>query len=59
MRIFAHRERAHPGAPITVLEADDGWRYRLWATQPARSDHPGERSGLKTGKDHAEVPTRR
>ena len=32
MRVFARRERPHPGAQLTLLEAEDGWRYSLWAT---------------------------
>ena len=30
MRIFARRERPHPGAQLTLFEAEDGWRYTLW-----------------------------
>ena len=32
MRVFARRERPHPGAQLTLFEAEDGWRYRLWVT---------------------------
>jgi hypothetical protein len=32
MRVFARRERPHPGAQLTLLETEDGWRYSLWAT---------------------------
>ena len=32
MRVFARRERPHPGAQLTVFETADGWRYSLWAT---------------------------
>ena len=32
MRVFARRERPHPGAQLTLFEAEDGWRYSLWAT---------------------------
>ena len=32
MRIFARRERPHPGAQLTLFEAGDGWRYSLWVT---------------------------
>ncbi len=32
MRVFARRERPHPGAQLTLFEAEDGWRYTLWAT---------------------------
>jgi hypothetical protein len=27
MRVFARRERPHPGAQLTFFEAGDGWRY--------------------------------
>jgi hypothetical protein len=32
MRVFARRERPHPGAQLTLFEAHDGWRYSLWVT---------------------------
>jgi predicted transcriptional regulator len=32
MRVFARRERPHPGAQLTLFETADGWRYTLWAT---------------------------
>jgi len=32
MRIFARRERPHPGAQLSLFEAEDGWRYSLWVT---------------------------
>ena len=32
MRIFARRERPHPGAQLSLFEATDGWRYCLWVT---------------------------
>jgi hypothetical protein len=32
MRVFARRERPHPGAQLTLFEAADGWRYSLWAS---------------------------
>jgi hypothetical protein len=32
MRVFVRRERPHPGAQLTLFEADDGWRYSLWVT---------------------------
>ena len=45
MRVFARRERPHPGAQLTLFEADDGWRYSLWVTNlPART--PGWRGQL-------------
>jgi len=35
MRVFARRERPHPGAQLSLLEAADGWRYTLWVTNRA------------------------
>jgi hypothetical protein len=35
MRVFARRERPHPGAQLTLFEAQGGWRYSLWATNRA------------------------
>ena len=32
MRVLVRRERPHPGAPIGVFEAHDGWRYQCLAT---------------------------
>jgi hypothetical protein len=32
MRVFARRERPHPGAQLTLFEAATGWRYSLWVT---------------------------
>jgi hypothetical protein len=32
MRLFARRERPHPGAQLTLFEAGDGWRYSLRVT---------------------------
>jgi hypothetical protein len=66
MRIFARRERPHPGAQLTLFETGDGWRYTLWATslpaatrgwrgQPAYIDaahrvHARVEDGIRTGK---------
>ena len=37
MRLFVRREHPHPGAQLTLFEAEDGWRYSLWITNlPAR-----------------------
>jgi hypothetical protein len=45
IRVFARRERPHPGAQLTLFEADDGWRYSLWVTNlPERT--PGWRGQL-------------
>ena len=32
MRVFARRERPHPGAQLSLFETADGWHYSLWAT---------------------------
>jgi len=32
MRIFARRERPHPGAKLSLFEHEDGWRYQLHVT---------------------------
>ncbi|MDQ2894569.1 MAG: transposase [Actinomycetota bacterium] len=32
MRVFARRERPHPGAQLTLFETAGGWRYTLWVT---------------------------
>ena len=67
MRVFARRERPHPGAQLTLFEAGDGWRYSLWVTnlpqrtagwrgQPAYIDaahrvHARVEDCVRTGKD--------
>jgi Transposase DDE domain group 1 len=67
MRIFARRERPHPGAQLSLFEAEDGWRYTLWVTnrpastrgwpgQPAYIDaahrvHARVEDAIRTGKD--------
>ena len=67
MRVFARRERPHPGAQLTLFEAGDGWRYCLWATnrpadtrgwlgQDAYIDaahrvHARVEDAIRTGKD--------
>jgi len=37
MRIFARRERPHPGAQLSLFEAEDGWRYPPTWTPPTGS----------------------
>lgn len=32
MRVFARRERPHPGAKLSLFEHEDGYRYQLWVT---------------------------
>jgi len=67
MRVFARRERPHPGAQLTLLETEDGYRYVLWVTNlppatkgwrgnPAYIDaghrvHARVEDGIRTGKD--------
>ena len=67
VRVFARRERPHPGAQLTLFEAGDGWRYTLWVTnltsstkgwrgQPAYIDaahrvHARVEDAIRTGKD--------
>jgi hypothetical protein len=67
MRVFARRERPHPGAQLSLFEAEDGWRYSLWVTNlpaslwgwranPAYIDaahrvHARVEDGIRTGKD--------
>jgi hypothetical protein len=66
-RVFARRERPHPGAQLTLFESADGWRYSLWATnlpaatkgwrgQAAYIDaahrvHARVEDAIRTGKD--------
>jgi integrase len=35
MRVFARRERPHPGAQLSLFEAADGWRHSLHVTNRA------------------------
>ena len=35
MRVLVRRERPHPGAKLTLMEAVDGWRYQCVATDTA------------------------
>jgi hypothetical protein len=67
MRVFARRERPHPGAQLTLSEAGDGWRYSLWVTsRPAAAKgwlgqnacidaahrvHARVEDAIRTGKD--------
>jgi hypothetical protein len=67
MRVFARRERPHPGAQLTLFEAEDGWRYSLWVTnRPAATKgwlgqnayidaahrvHARVEDAIRTGKD--------
>jgi len=67
MRIFARRERPHPGAKLSLFEHEDGWRYQLhvtnlpattkgWRGKTACIDaahrvHARVEDAIRTGKD--------
>jgi hypothetical protein len=67
MRVFARRERPHPGAQLSLFETGDGWRYSLhvsnvpasmrgWRSQLACIDaahriHARVEDRIRTGKD--------
>jgi Transposase DDE domain group 1 len=67
MRIFARRERPHPGAKLSLFEHDDGYRYQLWVTNlpaatrgwrgqcayidAAHRVHARVEDAIRTGKD--------
>jgi hypothetical protein len=67
MRVFARRERPHPSAKLTLMEAADGWRYTLRVTSlPANTRgwrgttcyidaahriHARVEDAIRTGKD--------
>ena len=58
MRVFARRERPHPGAQLTLFEAADGWRYSLWVTsRPAATrGWPGQNAYIDAAhRVHARV----
>jgi hypothetical protein len=40
MRVLVRRERPHPGAKLTLIEAHDGWRYQCVATDTPRQQLP-------------------
>jgi hypothetical protein len=67
MRIFARRERPHPGAKLSLFENEDGYRYQLWVTNlpettkgwrgknacidAAHRVHARVEDAIRTGKD--------
>jgi DDE family transposase len=67
MRVFARRERPHPGAKLSLFENEDGWRYTLhvtnlpentkgWRGRTAYIDaghriHARVEDAIRTGKD--------
>ena len=40
MRVLVRRERPHPGAKLSLMEAHDGWRYQCVATDTPRGQLP-------------------
>jgi hypothetical protein len=69
MRVFARRERPHPGAQLSLFETADSWRYGLratnlpttqagWRNNPAYIDaahrvHARVEDRIRTGRDCA------
>jgi hypothetical protein len=67
MRLFARRERPHPGAQLPLFEEADGWLYSLWVTNlpvslrgwraqlayidAAHRVHARVEDAIRTGKD--------
>jgi hypothetical protein len=67
MRIFARRERPHPGAQLSLFEEAGGWRYSLWVSNlpailrgwraqlayidAAHRVHARVEDAIRTGKD--------
>src|SRR5262249_32635565 len=67
MRLFARRERPHPGAQLSLFEHADGYRYQLWVTNlpettkgwrgknayidAAHRVHARVEDAIRTGKD--------
>jgi hypothetical protein len=67
MRLFARRERPHPGAKLSLFEHADGYRYQLWVTNlpattrgwrgknayidAAHRVHARVEDAIRTGKD--------
>ena len=60
MRVFARRERPHPGAQLSLFEAADGWRYSLWVTNlPAATREAGAASAPTSTPRTASTPASR
>jgi hypothetical protein len=58
MRVFARRERPHPGAQLSLFETAEGWRYSLWVTNrpAATKGWPGQNAYIDaTHRVHARV----
>ena len=58
-RVICRRERPHPGAALTLFEAEDGWRYTAFITDTARAVVAGGIAGLELRhRRHARVEDR-
>ena len=58
-RVTVRRERPHPGAALTLFEAQDGWRYTAFITDTGRAVVPGGIAGLELRhRLHARVEDR-
>jgi hypothetical protein len=58
-RVICRRERPHPGAALTLFEAQDGWRYTAFITDTGRALVPGGIASLELRhRCHARVEDR-
>jgi hypothetical protein len=58
-RVICRRERPHPGAALTLFEAQDGWRYTAFITDTGRCQVPSGIAGLELRhRRHARVEDR-
>jgi hypothetical protein len=58
-RVIVRCERPHPGAALTLFEAQDGWRYTASITDTGRAVVPGGIAGLELRhRRHARVEDR-
>ncbi len=58
-RVIVRREHPHPGAALTLFEANDGWRYTAFVTDTGRGVAPGGIAGLELRhRRHARVEDR-
>jgi len=58
-RVLVRRENPHPGAALTLFEAQDGWRYTAFITDTGRAVVPGGIAGLELRhRRHARVEDR-
>ncbi len=58
-RVIVRCERPHPGAALTLFEAQDGWRYTAFITDTGRAVVPGGIAGLELRhRRHARVEDR-